>query len=100
MKEIFWGDYTIDEERATEMIRNGSEYEKRFLFGKILFNSSNLLRDIRYFNTEDLLHLLNTFEIRSSYKQTFALKRLNILKTLYLGRHHSVKGLEWKKRTT
>ncbi len=98
MKEIFWGDYKIDEAQAIEMIRHGSEEEKRFLFGKILFNSSNLLKDIRHFQAEDLQRLLANYEIKSAYKKRFAQKRLDILKSLYAGESVPIKGLSWKHR--
>ena len=56
MQEIFWGDYDIDEKKAIEMIRSGSEYKKRFMFGKILANSqknyffdeSCVIRELRW----------------------------------------------------
>jgi len=94
---IFWGDYKIDNKRMIELIKNGSKYEKKFIFGKILFNSSNLLRDIDYFKKEDLIELLSSYELKSSYKKDFALKRLNILKKLYLGKNCKIKELEWKR---
>ncbi len=99
MKEIFWGDYNIDEKKAIDMIKNGSDYEKRFMFGKILFNSLNLLRDISYFKKEDLKELLEHYEVKSEYKKNYVLKRLNILKKLYLGKDCKIKELQWKKRT-
>ncbi len=96
MKEIFWEDYKIDEEDIVKLAHSDNEKELNFLFGKILYNSKNLLKDIQIFDKEKLIEILKNYEIKSSYKSDFALRRLKILRALYLGSDEKIKGLSWK----
>ena len=97
MKEIFWGDYTFDEEGIKRLANSDDYKENLFLFEKILYNSKNLLKDIEIFEKDKLKKILENFEIKSSYKKDFALRRLKILRALILGKDEYIKGLSWKK---
>lgn len=94
MKEIFWGDYDIDEKKAIEMIQNGSEYEKRFMFGKIIANSKNIIKDLEYFDKEDLKKLLNDFKI-PNFNRHYLEKRVCIAKNYFLDEPCIIKELQW-----
>ena len=94
MKEIFWGDYDIDEKKAIEMIRSGSEYEKRFIFGKILANSKNIIKDLEFFNKEDLKKLLDDAKI-SNFNKEYLQKRLCIAKNYFFDEPCVIKELRW-----
>ena len=96
MKEIFWGDYDIDKKDANKLANSYNYKENLFLFGKILYNSSNLLRDIEIFNKEKLKEILKKYEVKGDYKKRFAIKRLKILKSLILGSKEDIKELDWK----
>lgn len=96
MKEVFWGDYKIDKKEVIKLIKNGNNFDKNFLFEKILYNSSNILKDLNYFTKKDLTELLKNYKIKNSYKKNFILKRLKILKYLYLGQKQDIKELKWK----
>ena len=94
MKEIFWGDYTIDEAQAIEMIRHGSEEEKRFLFGKILANSKNIIKDMSYFDKEDLRRLVDHTRI-GHFNRAYLLKRLCIVKNYFFDEPCIIEELRW-----
>ncbi len=94
MKEIFWGDYKIDEAKAIEMIRHGNDHEKRFLFGKILANSRNLIKDLEYFERKDLKKLLENAKIYH-FNRDYLQKRLCIAKNYFLDEPCVIKELQW-----
>ncbi len=94
MKEVFWGDYKIDEQKAIEMIRYGSDYEKRFMFGKILANSRNIIKDLAYFDKEELKRLLESTTI-STFNKEYLQKRLCIAKNYFFDDPCIVKELQW-----
>lgn len=94
MKEIFWGDYNIDEKKAIEMIKNGSEYEKRFIFGKIIANSNNIIKDLEYFDKEDLKELLTNFKV-PNFNRYYLGKRVCIAKNYFLDEPCKIKELQW-----
>ncbi len=94
MKEIFWGDYNIDEKKAIDMIKNGSDYEKRFMFGKIMANSKNLIKDLEYFDKEDLKKLLTNFKV-PNFNRHYLEKRFCIAKNYFLDEPCEIKELKW-----
>ena len=96
MKEIFWGDYDIDEKDVKKLANSDNYKENLFLFGKILYNSSNILRDIEIFDREKLKEILKKYEVKGDYKKEFVTKRLRILKSLILGTKEEIKELDWK----
>jgi len=97
MKEIFWGDYRLDEKDIAKLANSNNQKELNFLFGKILYNSKNLLKDMQIFNKDKLKEILKNYKIKSSYKKDFALRRLKILRALYLGTDEKIRGLSWKR---
>ncbi len=94
MKEIFWGDYKLDEKEAINLIKNGSWQEKKFIFQKILQNSRNLLKDLSYFKKDDLKKLLNEYKIPNFTKE-FLEKRVKIAKNFFFGEKVTIRELEW-----
>lgn len=93
-KECFW-DYAISPEEVQKIIVDGSYFDKKKLFFKILFNSTDRLTDLKLFSEEDLQHLLN--EPLPTAKSTYIERRLGVLKYLLIHEKTPVKGLEWKK---
>lgn len=94
MKEIFWGDYRIDEPKAIAMIQNGSDDEKRFLFGKIIANSKNIIKDLGYFKREDLKELLGHYTV-PDFNRHYLEKRVCIARNYFLGEPCIIKELTW-----
>ncbi len=94
MKEIFWGDYNIDEKKAIEMIKNGSDYEKRFIFGKIIANSNNIIKDLEYFDKEDLKKLLTNFKV-PNFNRDYLAKRVCIAKNYFFDEPCEIRELKW-----
>lgn len=95
MREIFWGDYKFDEEDALDMIQSGSWREKRFIFHKILQNSSNLLKDLSYFDRNDLKKLLYEYKV-PNFNRAYLQKRLDIAKNYFFDEKVHIKELAWK----
>jgi hypothetical protein len=93
-RECFW-DYTISPEEIQKIISEASYQEKKKLFVKILFNSTDRLADLQLFSENDLQRLLN--EPIPAAKSNYMERRIGVLKYLLLHEKNPVKGLEWKK---
>ncbi len=96
MKDIFWGDYSIDEKKAIDMIKNGDQHEKRFIFQKIVENSTNILRDLSYFSKDDLKKFLYAYKV-SNFNKPFLEKRVEIVKNIFFDEPCHIEELEWRK---
>ncbi len=94
MKEIFWGDYAISEDEIKEMIQNGSDYDKKVLFQKIIANSSDIIKDLSYFKKDDLKKLLYEYKI-PTFNKEFIQKRVLIAKRLFFKEPCFIRELEW-----
>jgi hypothetical protein len=93
-RECFW-DYSISPEEIQKIISEGSYPEKKKLFFKILYNSTDRLADLKLFSEDDLRQLF--LEPLPDHKSTYMHRRVAVLKYLLLHEKVPVKGLEWKK---
>ena len=93
-RECFW-DYSMSPEDIRNIIEQGSYTEKKKLFFKIVFNSTNRLADSKLFSESDLRQLLQ--EPLPEHKSKYMERRIGILKYLLLNDTTVTTGLEWKK---
>ncbi len=94
MKEIFWGDYAIGKDEMKEMIQNGSDYDKKVLFQKIISNSSDMIKDLSYFDKDDLKALLYEYKI-PNFNKDYIEKRVKIAKRIFFQESCFIRELEW-----
>ncbi|MDX9800138.1 MAG: hypothetical protein RBT69_02235 [Spirochaetia bacterium] len=95
VKESFW-DYNLDKTEIIEKARHGSFREKKHIFEKILFNSSDCVRILMIlFNKSDLEELFNSVKI-NRYKK-YAERNIQLAKYFLIDKNIRIKELEWKK---
>ncbi|RME91421.1 MAG: hypothetical protein D6767_05225 [Candidatus Hydrogenedentota bacterium] len=94
LRDCFWGDYNLTAEQIVQIAEQGTDYDKRFLFGKIIANARNIFITLRIFSEKDLAKLLDSFMIPAFRKEFFE-KRINIAKHLLLGRQVNLPQYEW-----
>jgi len=94
-EECFW-DYKISPEEVIKMAKSNNSYLKKFLFGKILENSTNVIRDLPYlFNKEEIEQLLKEYK-SPPYKREFIERRKKIIEYIILNKKVKIEELEWK----
>jgi hypothetical protein len=95
MKEAFW-DYNLSKDDLFKTARSGSFREKKNLFKKILFNSSDRVRFIEeLFSREDIGKLFESLSI-NRYNR-YAERTVQLAKYFILDKRIRVTGLEWSK---
>ena len=93
-KECFW-DYNISACDIKNIFSHGSKEEKKKLFAKIIYNSSDKLADLKLFSIDELEEFFEDF--KPSYNSKYISKHIKVLKYLLLNKKEEIKGLEWKK---
>lgn len=95
IRESFW-DYNITEEDILEIAQSNDFREKKHLFEKVLFFSTDRVRNIKsIFKKDDLEELFDSVSINQF--NSFAERNILIAKYFLLDKNIRVKGLEWKK---
>ncbi|HPP99654.1 MAG TPA: hypothetical protein PLK03_02170 [Termitinemataceae bacterium] len=92
-KECFW-DYNITAEEILNIVQTGTYQEKKKLFFKILYNSTDRLSDLMLFSESDLKSLFK--EPLPEHKSKHIQKKVAILRYLLLHETVGNTGLEWK----
>jgi len=95
IKESFW-DYNFSI-KELEIICNGDDFRsKKFIFDKILKNSTDVLSDIKIFTKKDRIDLLKDFKV-PKFNYDFINRRFKILKRLILKENVEILELSWIK---
>jgi len=94
IKECFW-DYDFSENDISNILENGSEKEKIFIFSKILENSCNVLKALKIFNDIELSELLRLYKV-PKFNSDFLNKRYKIIKYLILKESVDIPELKWR----
>lgn len=95
LKECYW-DYDLTEDDILGIISSDNMRLKQKLFAKIIYNSTDRLRDLRIFMPEDLPRLFNSFS--PSYRDTVVGIHVAALRNILLRENNRIEGLAWKKR--
>ncbi len=93
-KECLW-DYNFIPSELENIAKNGSAYEKRSLFAKILEHSSDALNDLNIFDENDKKNLLGSFKL-NHYNESYLSKKYNILRHFILGENVEIRELKWR----
>ena len=95
LKEAFW-DYQFSKEDLFRIAQSDNLREKKHLFEKILFNSSDRVRFIRtLFNKEDIEKCFNSISLNRFNKH--AERKILLAKHFLLDKSIRIKELEWDK---
>jgi hypothetical protein len=95
IKESFW-DYNFTVYEIKEICQSNNLKNKKFVFEKILKNSTEILIDITIFTENDIIKLLKEFK-PPKFNYDFINRRFKILKRLILKEEVEIMELSWIK---
>jgi len=95
IKESFW-DYNFSVNDLINICDSNDYKSKKFLFDKILKNSSDVLIDLNIFSESDKIKLLKDF-IPPKFNYDFINRRFKVLKRLILKEDVDIWELSWTK---
>ena len=99
LKECFWGDIEFNEDDILNIVSGDDFRKNKYLFQKILFNSSDRIFALMIFDKKDLKKLLNDYEFLSSFRKNEIEKRLKLLRNIFFNEKITIPELEWKYRS-
>ncbi|MBW7856874.1 MAG: hypothetical protein H3C43_00885 [Leptonema sp. (in: Bacteria)] len=94
-KECFW-EYSFVQEDLANIVAGSDFAQKKFLFEKILLNSSRFLGDLRIFKTEDLHQLIDEYKV-PQFNYDFAFRRKNMVEVYFFNRPLLIEELKWNR---
>ncbi len=92
-KECFW-DYTFSDEEILALANSENIRKKKYLFEKILLNSTEMLQDLEIFKKDDLKILIAEFKV-SNFNYDYIFRRKNIAEVYFLDKELLVDELRW-----
>jgi len=92
-RECLW-EFNFDNDEILKMAQTGTEQEKKFLFNKILENSSDVLQCINIFNASDQRKLTLDFKV-PEFNHRFLDRRHKIIKYFITGEPVEIPELRW-----
>jgi len=95
LEKCFW-DYNFNKNDILEIVNSpDKQKEKKFLFGKIIESSNDILSDLTIFNKQDLIVLINSYVV-SKFNFDYINQRYLIVKNFFLGEKVDIPELSWK----
>jgi len=94
IKDCFW-DLDISPDEIKEIVKSKDFRKEKFLFEKILLNSSQMLAALQIFEKDDLRKLLEDFKV-PAFNHDYIFRRKNIAEVYFLGKSLLIKELQWK----
>ena len=94
IKDCFW-DYKISENDIIRIVKNGNFNEKMFLFQKIIYNSTEVLRALMIFTEDDLKKLFKEIKI-FGFNNDFIQKRKNLVEAIFFDKDVNIGELSWE----
>ncbi|KIM13334.1 MAG: hypothetical protein KU38_01385 [Sulfurovum sp. FS08-3] len=92
-KECFW-EYRLSDDEIRRLAKSPNEREQKFLFEKILLNSSVMFRDLKIFDTKRLEELIESYQ-PPICNHDYAFKRKNMAEVYFLNTPLLVDELRW-----
>ncbi len=93
IKECFW-DYKISKE-FLENISNIDDFNiKKFVFEKILLNSSRLFEDLTIFSKDELRKLVENYKV-SRFNSEYSFRRKNVVEFYFFNKPLLIDELKW-----
>lgn len=93
-KECFW-DYEISYDLLKNINQIKDQKIKKFIFEKILWNSTRLFYDLEIFDKETLKKLLEETKI-PKFNQDYFKKRKNFVEVYFFNQPLEIEELKWK----
>jgi hypothetical protein len=93
IKDCFW-EYDFLKEDIYNMANGTDINAKKFLFSKILANSTDMIKSMKIFSKDDLKELIESYKV-PSFNSEFIKRRLNMLEFYFLDKELKVTELKW-----
>jgi hypothetical protein len=93
LKECFW-EYDFDVDDLLHLATSDHERDKRFLFEKILLNSTKLFVDLKIFEREQLKKLIESYKV-PTFNHDYIARRKNMAEVYFLNKPITVNELRW-----
>jgi len=93
IKECFW-DMKMTKEDIVNIVNGDDLNQKKFLFRKLLLNSSRLLTDLKLFDEQTLKILIETFNV-PRFNHEYIFRRHNIVEVYFLDNPLLIDELKW-----
>jgi hypothetical protein len=84
----------MTEEDIVSLFQSNDFREQQFLFGKILVNSTQLLKNMKLFNKQDLEKLIIGYKV-PTFNHDYIARRKNMLEYYFLGKPLTINELKW-----
>jgi len=92
-KECFW-DMNITEKDIVAIIHGDDLAQKKFLFRKILLNSSRVFSDLKIFDRDELKKMIEEFVV-PKFNHDYIFRRHNIVEVYFLDKPLLIDELKW-----
>jgi len=93
LKDCFW-EYDFTKEDILDMAKSQDLSKKKFLFEKILANSTSLLKSMQIFDKNTLEDLIESYKV-PKFNQEYLLRRINMLEFFFLEKPLKINELKW-----
>jgi len=93
LKECFW-EYNFTSSDIENMAKSNDKREMKFLFGKILENSTKMLGSLEVFDQHSLKTLIKEYGV-PTFNRDYISRRLNILEYYFLDKPLTINELKW-----
>jgi len=94
IKDCFW-DSNITVEDIDIMFHSGEIRTEKYLFEKILINSTDILTDLKLFKKNELKIIMDNFEV-PAFNHDYIFRRKNIAEVYFFDAPLLVEELKWK----
>jgi len=93
IKECFW-DMKLTASNIIDIANGNDSAQKKYLFRKILLNSTRVLYDLKIFNQDDLKVLIEEFKV-PQFNHDYIFRRHNIVEVYFLDKPLLIDELKW-----
>ncbi len=93
IKDCFW-DLNITDKDIDNILNREDFRRKKFLFSKILLNSTNLLIDLKLFKKDELKIMIEEYKV-PRFNHDYIFRRKNIVEVYFLDNLLLINELKW-----
>jgi len=93
LKDCFW-EYSFTEKDIIDIIKGNDFAKKKFLFRKILLNSTRVLTDLKIFESSELKRMIEEFKV-PKFNHDYIFRRHNIVEVYFLNKPLLINELKW-----
>ena len=91
-RECFW-EYDFSHEEIEKMF-TATDAEQKFLFEKILLNSTEMFNDLELFDRDTLHRLTDDYSV-PTFNHDHASRRINMVEYYFFGQPLTIEELKW-----